>query len=111
MMCQHSGDASTAQGLELSWCLNGAAYSSAAHACGPKSTELSLRKVDKSVPVGNTIALCPSCLAMAVGIAVWGQLPGFPLVNEVIPANDNELKHPCLACSLEGVLFPFALML
>lgn len=49
-------------------------------------------------------------MAMALGIAaaaaasqtqVWGQLLGFPLLNEVIPANDNELEHPCLACSLE----------
>lgn len=52
------------QGLELSWCSNGAACSPAAHVCGPKSTELSLREVDKTFPVGNANALCPSCLAL-----------------------------------------------
>lgn len=55
----------------------------------------------------------PAALALRpwlLELLLWVQLPGFPLVNEVIPANDNELKHPCLACSLEGVLFPFAFM-
>lgn len=96
-----------AQGFELSWCLNGAACSPAAHVCGTKPTELSLRKADKTFPVGNASALCPSCLALwpwplelLHARQAWGQLPWFPLVNEVISANDNELKHPCLACSL-----------
>lgn len=40
------------------------------------------------------------CCCLSNSRQVWGQLPGFPLVNEVISANDNELEHPCLACSL-----------